>query len=116
MPAAASAGSAEPETSDRAPPEIGARAKAVSPGGPDAGGMPPTKLAKPPPHGTRRWNGRSAPQYAPARVTKDAGKRSTRLYMSPDGGTGFTDSGKGNLSRRPPARRSSSTRTLEIVL
>src|SRR5215469_10010773 len=112
MPAAASAGSAEPASSDKAPPEISAMCKAVSPRGIDAGGM----LAKTHSHWTRRWNGRSAPQYAPARVTKDAGKRSTRLYMSPDGGTGFTDSGKGNLSRRPPARRSSSTRTHEIVL
>src|SRR5262245_14739766 len=46
MPAAASAGSAEPASSDKAPPEISAMCKAVSPRGTDAGGMPPTKLAK----------------------------------------------------------------------
>src|SRR5215510_14437632 len=100
MPAAASAGSAEPASSDKAPPEISAMCKAVSPRGTDAGGMPPTKLAKTHSHWTRRWNGRSAPRYAPARVTKDAGKRSTRLYMSPDGGTGFTEPAK-KIYRRP---------------
>src|SRR5215813_11559456 len=49
---------------------------------------------------------------------RNEGRRQTvnASLLSPDGGTGFTDSGKGNLSRRPPARRSSSTRTLEIVL
>src|SRR5262245_18547364 len=98
MPAAASV--AEPASSNKALPEISAMRKAVSPRGTDAVGMPPIKLAKTHSHRTCRWNGRSAPRYAPARVTKDAGKRSTRLSMSPDGGTGFTEPAK-KIYRRP---------------
>src|SRR5262245_6504739 len=65
MPAAASV--AEPASSNKALPEISAMRKAVSPRGTDAVGMPPIKLAKTHSHRTCRWNGRSAPRYAPAR-------------------------------------------------
>jgi len=60
--------------------------------------MPPTNLAKTHSHWTRRWNGRSAPQYRSYTPNlHNEGRRQavpTRLYMSPDGGTGFTDFGK----------------------
>src|SRR5215472_7670568 len=102
MPAAASAGSAEPASSEKAPPELSAMCKAVSPRGTDAGDAPyqacqDTLPLDPPLERQICPAVRAGPRNEGRRQTVNAS------LLSPDGGTGFTDSGKGNLSRRPPA-------------
>src|SRR5215472_2814849 len=103
MPAAASAGSAEPASSDKAPPEISAMCKAVSPRGTDAGGMPPTK------QDTLPLDPPLERQICPAvrAGPRNEGRRQTVnafLYVARMAAQGSLSSGKGNLRRRPPAR------------
>src|SRR5262249_62272643 len=110
-------GGAAPAERDTGATETRARGQARSPRGTGGGRPPPTQPTHPPPPPPPPLERQICPAVRAG--PRNEGRRQTVnafLYVARMAAQGSLSSGKGNLRRRPPARRSSSTRTLEIVL